>query len=109
MQVRAILNEISKELKELNNKVDKLIKIHNDSNVLFNETSILRLPKYLQETIIIVSQNKKVKGITAEEVSNVSKKARAIESAHLNSLVGLGYLTKERVSRKVCFKLRNKY
>ena len=40
---------------------------------------------------------------TAEEISEQTSRARAVESAYLNQLVIMGYLKKERVGRKAYF------
>jgi len=41
--------------------------------------------------------------VTAEDVAQQTQRARAVESGHLNELVRMGYLKKERRGRKAFF------
>ena len=40
---------------------------------------------------------------TADEIAEMTKRARAVESGYLNQLVRMGYLKKERKGRQVLF------
>ncbi len=61
---------------------------------------ILELPKHLQTTI---SALLKLGVATATDVSKVTGKARAVESAYLNQFVTMRIVFKERVGRKAFF------
>ena len=61
---------------------------------------ILELPKHLQTTIAALL---KLGAATATDVSKVTGKARAVESAYLNQFVTMRIAFKERIGRKVFF------
>ncbi len=61
---------------------------------------ILELPKHLQTTIAALL---KLGVATATDVSRVTGKARAVESAYLNQFVTLRIVFKERIGRKAFF------
>jgi len=60
----------------------------------------ITLPDHLRKTIIQIF---KLKEATADDVSERTKRARAVESGNLNQLVLMGYLKKERRGRKAYF------
>ena len=62
--------------------------------------TLLSLPDHLRKTATVVSSIGKG---TAEEISERTTRARAVESGYLNQLVRMGYLNKERVGRRVVF------
>lgn len=62
--------------------------------------TLLSLPDHLRKTATVTSNLGKA---TAEEISEKTERARAVESGYLNQLVRMGYLKKERVGRKVLF------
>ena len=62
--------------------------------------TLLSLPDHLRRTATVVS------GLgrgTAEEISDRTSRARAVESGYLNQLVRMGYLKKEKRGREVLF------
>ncbi len=61
---------------------------------------ILELPKHLQTTIVALL---KLGRATADDVSRVTGKARAVESAYLNQFVTMKLCHKERGGRKAFF------
>ncbi len=61
---------------------------------------ILEFPKHLQVTILALL---KLGRATADDVSKVTGKARAVESAYLNQFVIMKIASKERVGRKAVF------
>jgi len=61
---------------------------------------ILDLPKHLQTTIAALM---KLGVATATDVSRITGKARAVESAYLNQFVTMKIAFKERVGRKAFF------
>ena len=62
----------------------------------------VHLPDHLRKTFVTVMQHGE---LTAKEVSDQTKRHRAPESGYLNTLVTMGYLTKERRGRKTFFSL----
>ncbi len=105
-----ILEKINKNLERINDKLGKLI----ESIKILEKTSrqrkkkfetldvmtLLSLPDHLRKTIMILSRLGRA---TASQVSNESKRARAIESNYLNQLVVMGYIKKLREGRNVYF------
>ncbi len=107
-------------LVELNNKLDRIISLLErilramevQAKVKLREelrgveeyldaVTLLSLPDHLRRTVLSLA---KLGGeATAEEVSRVTGRARAVESAYLNQLVAMGYLGKKRKGRKVYF------
>lgn len=62
---------------------------------------VLSLPKHMQTTLVALH---KLKGeADAEEIAEVTRRARAVESMYLNNLRVMGFLKKERRGRKVFF------
>lgn len=62
--------------------------------------TLLSLPDHLRKTATVTS---KLGRATADEISDDTNRARAVESGYLNQLVRMGYLKKERDGRKVLF------
>ena len=62
--------------------------------------TLLSLPDHLRKTASVVCEKGKT---TADEISDMTKRARAVESGYLNQLVRMGYLKKERKGRQVLF------
>ena len=61
---------------------------------------LLRLPDHLRKTVLALA--KLIEG-RADEVSEITRRARAIESGYLNQLVRLGYVTKMRRKHQIYF------
>lgn len=61
---------------------------------------LLKLPDHLRKTMIALS--KLIEG-RADEVANITGRARAIESGYLNQLVRLGYVKKMRRKHQIYF------
>jgi hypothetical protein len=61
---------------------------------------LLKLPDHLRKTMIALS--KLIEG-RADEVANITSRARAIESGYLNQLVRLGYVKKVRRKHQIYF------
>jgi hypothetical protein len=55
-----------------------------------NMNEILELPKHLQETLIALTQ---LGTASAQDVANITKKCRAIESSYLNTLCLMKFKT----------------
>jgi hypothetical protein len=62
--------------------------------------TLLSLPDHLRKTASMVCEKGKT---TADEVAEITQRARAVESGYLNQLVRMGYLKKERKGRQVLF------
>lgn len=65
---------------------------------------LLKLPDHLRKTMIALS--KLIEG-RADEVANITGRARAIESGYLNQLVRLGYVKKVRRKHQIYFAVEN--
>ena len=63
---------------------------------------ILEFPKHLQTTTVALL---KLGMATAEEVAQVTGKARAVESAYLNQLFVMKIVSKSRSKRKAYFQV----
>lgn len=62
--------------------------------------TLLSLPDHLRKTATVTGSLGKA---TADEISERTERARAVESGYLNQLVRMGYLKKERDGRMVLF------
>lgn len=106
----AILEKIKENLERLNEKMEVMIEIQRNSgtrkdNQMLQDTSLdvmtlLNMPDHLRKTAMTICRNGRA---TAEEISEQTTRARAVESAYLNQLVIMGYLKKERKGRKAYF------
>ena len=65
--------------------------------------TLLALPDHLRRTASIVCDQGR---ITAQDVSDMTRRSRAVESGYLNQLVQMGYLRKDRGGRRVYFSVR---
>ena len=82
----------------------KLAKAKNPQVVLpdasLDVMTLLSMPDHLRKTAMTICRCGRA---TAEEISQQTSRARAVESAYLNQLVIMGYLKKERKGRKAYF------
>jgi hypothetical protein len=106
-----ILEKIEESLERLNDKIEVMIEIQKNgsdnhrSNATLPDASLdvmtlLSMPDHLRKTAMSICRCSRA---TAEEISEQTKRARAVESAYLNQLVIMGYLKKERKGRKAYF------
>ena len=108
-----ILEKIEEALEKLNDKVEIMIEIQkNGSSSNYQKSALslpdasldvmtlLSMPDHLRKTAMSICRCSRA---TAEEISEQTKRARAVESAYLNQLVTMGYLKKERKGRKAYF------
>ncbi len=103
----AILEKIKENFERLNEKMEVMIEIQRNSgtrkdNQMLQDTSLdvmtlLNMPDHLRKTAMTICRNGRA---TAEEISEQTTRARAVESAYLNQLVIMGYLKKERKGQK---------
>ena len=107
----AILEKIEASLEKLNEKMEVIIEIQKSGGeggrggVVLPDASLdvmtlLSMPDHLRKTAMSICRCGRA---TAEEISGVTSRARAVESAYLNQLVIMGYLKKERKGRKAYF------
>jgi response regulator of citrate/malate metabolism len=103
-----LLEKIRENLEQLNAKIDVMIEIQKHGQKELPENlpealdvmTLLSLPDHLRKTAVTLC---KLEEATADEVSEQTKRARAVESGYLNQLVVMGYMKKERRGRKAYF------
>ena len=106
-----ILEKIEESLERLNDKIEVMIEIQKNGNnnhktmaglpeASLDVMTLLSMPDHLRKTAMSICRCTKA---TAEEISQQTSRARAVESAYLNQLVIMGYLKKERKGRKAYF------
>lgn len=103
-----LLEKIRENLEKLNDKIDVMIEIQKHGQRELPENlpealdvmTLLSLPDHLRKTAVTLCKLEKA---TADEVSEQTKRARAVESGYLNQLVVMGYMKKERDGRKAYF------
>ncbi len=105
----AILEKIKENLERLNEKIEVMIELqrHDRKDVQqpiqdtpLDVMTLLSMPDHLRKTAMTVCRSGRA---TADEISQQTTRARAVESAYLNQLVLMGYLKKERNGRKAYF------
>jgi len=107
-----LLEKIRENLEQLNEKIDVMIEIQKHGHRELPENlpealdvmTLLSLPDHLRKTAVTLC---KLEEATADEVSEQTKRARAVESGYLNQLVIMGYLKKKRRGRKAYFFVDN--
>ena len=105
----ALLEKIKENLERLNEKMEVIIELqkhdHKDAiqplqDAPLDVMTLLSMPDHLRKTAMTVCRSGRA---TADEISQQTTRARAVESAYLNQLVLMGYLKKERNGRKAYF------
>lgn len=109
----SILEKIEQSLERLNEKMEVMIEIQRNNgggssqrfvptlpDASLDVMTLLSMPDHLRKTAMTICRCSRA---TAEEVSEQTTRARAVESAYLNQLVIMGYLKKERKGRKAYF------
>jgi len=71
-----------------------------DSLSFVDATTLLELPGHIQKTMRTLMGGGRM---TAEDVSRITRRARAVESQYLNQLVSMKKVDKERIGLKVFF------
>jgi len=89
-KIESLVGQLKEEIEKI-----KFFLVNPSSNSI-----VLSLPDHLRKTYTAVMMYDRV---TADDVSEVTKRARAVESSYLNQLVTMGQLTKGRNGRKVYF------
>jgi hypothetical protein len=104
-----ILEKIRENLERLNEKMEVIIELQKhdikDPQQMLSDTpldvmTLLSMPDHLRKTAMTVCRSGRA---TADEISQQTTRARAVESSYLNQLVLMGYLKKERKGRKAYF------
>jgi ArsR family transcriptional regulator, lead/cadmium/zinc/bismuth-responsive transcriptional repressor len=105
-----VLEKIRENLERLNEKMEVMIELqkHGTSKEIIQPLpdtpldvmTLLSMPDHLRKTAMTICRCGRA---TADEVSQQTSRARAVESAYLNQLVLMGYLKKERKGRKAYF------
>jgi hypothetical protein len=103
-----ILEKIRENLERLNEKMEVMIELQKhgrkDAQPLadapLDVMTLLSMPDHLRKTAMAICRCGRA---TAEEISQQTSRARAVESAYLNQLVIMGHLKKERKGRKAYF------
>ncbi|TGC10976.1 helix-turn-helix domain-containing protein [Methanolobus halotolerans] len=114
MSEKELLEEILENLQQMNEKLDSFIgkketapdqsKKGNIAESL-DIMTLLSLPDHLRTTATTLFE---IGPATAEEVSKVTLKERAVESNYLNQLVRMEHVEKYREGRKVYFRINEK-
>ena len=104
-----VLEKIRENLERLNDKMEVMIELQKHgkkdlmqplSDTPLDVMTLLSMPDHLRKTAMTICRCGRA---TAEEISQQTTRARAVESAYLNQLVIMGYLKKERKGRKAYF------
>ena len=109
-KVVSLLEEINKNLIELNEKINQLISLQGQKPAIVDSSAypephgkldpfiILDLPKRLSRSANVML---KIGRATASDVASATRQTRESEVKHLNELVAMGYLGKERGDKDV--------
>lgn len=110
---KEMIEEILYNLKEINAKLDKIIqngstpspdeRVHSGDSL--DVMMLLSLPDHLRTTATTLFE---IGPATAEDIAEVTRKERAVESNYLNQLVRMEHVEKYREGRKVYFHINNK-
>jgi hypothetical protein len=107
-----IFEKIEESLEKLNEKMEVMIELQRNNTqnnpkaalalpeASLDVMTLLSMPDHLRKTAMTICRCGRA---TAEEISEQTERARAVESAYLNQLVIMGYLKKERNGRKAYF------
>jgi len=107
-----ILEKIEESLEKLTEKIEIMLELQKSNastnqpttttlpDVSLDVMTLLSMPDHLRKTAMSLCRCQKA---TAEEISEKTGRARAVESAYLNQLVIMGYVKKEREGRKAYF------
>ena len=103
-----VLEKIKENLEKLNEKMEVMIELQRHGqketptlpDASLDVMTLLSMPDHLRKTAMTICRCGRA---TAEEISQQTNRARAVESAYLNQLVIMGYLKKERKGRKAYF------
>ena len=91
------------ELREILLRIERKLPGAPTENDTFNYHVLFSLPDHLRKTALVLLQ---LGFVTASDVAAQTKRARAVESAYLNVLVTMDYVTKEKKGRKTFFSVK---
>jgi len=91
---------LCRELKALKLRIVALEKKMKPQPQTINKNGLLDLPDHLRDTYLAVLQSGKA---TATQVSQITRKARAVESNYANQLTLAGWLYKTKEGHKTFF------
>lgn len=104
-----ILEKIRENLERLNEKIEVMIELQKHgrkdleqqiADAPLDVMTLLSMPDHLRKTAMAVCRLGRA---TAEEISQQTHRARAVESSYVNQLVIMGHMKKERNGRKAYF------
>ncbi|MDD1766556.1 MAG: hypothetical protein LUQ00_01385 [Candidatus Methanomethyliaceae archaeon] len=90
----------------LDKLVQERVEVKETDEYILDAAVLLRFPDHLRKTMIALS---KVIDGRADEVANITGRARAIESGYLNQLVRMGYVKKMRRKHQIYFSIQDGY
>jgi len=108
------LRSVLSTLMRIEEKIDSIVKTTEGENPhrrpgeavgmgrSLNAAALLSFPDHLRKSAMTIMRLGKA---MAEDVAKETGRARAIESAYLNQLARMGYVKKERESRRVYFSI----
>jgi Zn-dependent M32 family carboxypeptidase len=104
-QILTLQKEILENLAKETKKIEEQDSSSEDSlSGGMSVAVLLKLPDHLRKTMIALS--KLIEG-RADEVANITGRARAIESGYLNQLVRLGHVKKVRRKHQIYFSVES--
>lgn len=104
-----ILEKIKENLERLNEKIEVMIELQKHgrkdleqqiADAPLDVMTLLSMPDHLRKTAMAVCRLGRA---TADEISQQTHRARAVESSYVNQLVIMGHMKKERKGRKAYF------
>jgi len=105
---RSVLESIFKEMMNIRQRLDDIENSFSNWNpkpVELSESETITLPDHLRKTYTVVSSKGECNAV---QVSDITRRCRAIESNYLNQLSRMGWLIKSRRSKTVHFRLVSK-
>ena len=106
------LEKLYEKLQQIDEKLDCLLQERSQNNITDGDIlesldvmTLLSLPDHLRMSASTLFELEKA---TADNVSNVTGKERAVESNYLNQLVRMGHVEKFREGRKVYFRINER-
>lgn len=103
--MRSMLEEILVLQKQLLERMKtKTNAVHEVAGEGLDVSMLLNLPDHLRKTLLALT---KLVEARADEVAEITQRARAIESGYLNQLVRLGYVKKIRKKHQIYFTIND--
>jgi hypothetical protein len=99
-----MLEQIFRELMNIRYRLDDIENAFSNwkpQPTTVSQSKLFSLPDHLRKTYMIVTSKGECNAI---HVSNLTGRSRAVESNYLNQLTRMGWLTKRRYSREICFR-----